>query len=345
MTSLVTQTPETARQAAQQRNRVENRAYAEAAAGGCVNSLSPAAVITQEKPCYAELLERIAAIWHAVCEWICDLANRLFSTAKLVETLPIAQPDIAQSSPDAFRMALAYLEPKDIARAEAVCKIWRSNICTEDQQVWRRQCAHYSVTSCPVSGRYKEVFQVPKRAFGPREWVRYGWGEPGPMPILPKDTAKLIRTHTLTLIPAFVNGQPLSLHTFTPLLEKSNVYLSNEDGSRKSDNEAQDRSIWVWMQKEVEPGSTNKTQEQVEKEYPQKLGKALWITVSTVAHYVRYKLSLFQGTFTRVRDSGEDVRGVWYLVIGGFIGHRLQFVHHHSVSEILGVAQTFPAET
>ncbi len=72
------------------------------------------------------------------------------------------------------------------------------------------------------------------------------------------------------------------------------------------------------MEKEVKLGSRGKTQAQAEQDYPNQLGRALYYTVSTVAHYARYKICLFpqtpQLTYTRTSDGGEDQ--IWCLVCG-----------------------------
>lgn len=52
-----------------------------------------------------------------------------------------------------------------------------------------------------------------------------------------------------------------------------------------------DESIWVWMQKDVMPESKEKTYKEITASY--RLGKALWMVVSTVAHYARFKINLF----------------------------------------------------
>ncbi len=73
------------------------------------------------------------------------------------------------------------------------------------------------------------------------------------------------------------------------------------------------------MEKEVKLGSRGKTQAQAEQDYPKQLGRALYYTISTVAHYARYKTCLFpqtpQWTYTRTSDCGEDqlVLGMWLL--------------------------------
>ncbi len=299
-----------------------------------LNPVKHAPTLAQEKPCYAELFERIVAIWNRVYAWICEW---------IVWLLPPPDHNLAKRSPDAFCHMVRYLEPEELARCERVAKSWKI-----PEKIWKARCAIYGVTSIPQSGSYKDIFAVPKMAFGPREWVKYGWGEPGPMPPLSEKVRSQIaerkNTHTLTLIPATINDQPLSLNSFAPLAEKSGMKLDISDCiSKKYGSEFTGYSFWVWMQKEVEPGSRNKTQAQSEKDYPQKLGKPLWIMVSTVAHYARYKICLFpqtpQWTYTRTRDRGEDQYGAWFVVIGGSTPGVLAVSYSHDYAgDNIGVA-------
>ena len=299
-----------------------------------LNPIKQAPTPAQEKPCYAELLERIQAIWNAVCAWICDLANRLLSWT--------TQPNLnlALRNPNCYCHMVGYLEPEDVARCERVAKSWKID------RVWQAQCANYGITVAPPSGVFKDLFKVPEIAFGPREW-REHFGKIGPMPPLSEKVrsqiTKLGKTHTLTLIPATVNGQPFSLNTFAPLAEKSGMKLViSEYVSTKYGNETAGKSLWVWMQKEVEPGSRSKTQARSEKDYPQKLGKALWIVVSTVAHYARYKICLFPKTaewtytYTRARDGEEDKYGA--VIVGGSTPDALSVFEIGYASGAVGVA-------
>lgn len=245
-----------------------------------------------------ELLERICVIWNAFCTWICEL----------FASKPENRGDISQLSPDSFYIAMHYLLPEEVATCERVCKSWKI-----PDKVWKAQCANIGVTSAPVSGRYKDVFDIPKMAFGPREYMKQGWGEPGPMPRLPANiavlAARLKETHTLTLIPATVDGRPFNFNAFAPLAERSGKRFDIRPTIlTKFGNESNDKSIWLWMPKEIDSDSRSLKQRDAESQYGLKLGKAFWITVSVVAHYARYQISLFPRkdhkiwTFTRTRD-------------------------------------------
>lgn len=302
-----------------------------------LNSVEKFRALPVEKRCYAELCERIAAIWQAICAWI----SGLFASVPIRPV--VNQDDITQRSLAVFYHMTNFLEPEELARCETVCKFWKI-----PERIWQARSVAYGITSVPESGSYKEIFAVPKMAFGPREWVKYGWGEPGPMPPLPVNIRALakerIKTHTLTLIPKAVNGEPLSYKTFRPIALKSDVVLGTPTTfSGEEQNEPQEKSVWVWMQKHIEPGTYGITQEDAEKRYS--LGKAFWITVSAVAHYVQTKCIVFpmppMNGFTRTRDKLRDLEG--YLIVG-FTSHRiLEIAFNNESDTYVGVAPTFLA--
>ncbi len=182
-------------------------------------------------------------------------------------------------------------------------------------------------------------------AFGPKEWRKH-FGKISPTPPLPvnikSQIAELGETHTLTLIPKTVNEQPLTFKTFAPLAKKCGVRLSiKEEVSEKYGDEAQGKSIWLWLQKGPEWESRGVTQEGAEKTYGRKLGKALWITVSIVAHYARYKIALFPHQNTRTSDRGRDEYGNWYVIVGNLCNGSLTIAGHRgNPSEDVGVALT-----
>lgn len=309
-----------------------------------LNVIKTPATITQEQSCCTELLDRIVAIWKRAYNWICEWVSWLICSPEY---------NLAKRAPDAFCQTMKYLSPQEVAKCELVCKSWRSD------RIWQMQCANYGVTVAPPSGRFKELFEVPEMAFGPREWLKH-FGKIGPMPPLPVNiktqVAQLKETHTLTLIPVTVDGQPLSFNTFAPLAKKSGMKLDIWNPIlEKYGNESVRKSLWVWMRKNIEPGSTSKTQEQAANEYSQKLGKALFYTISIVAHFARYKIALFDTyTDTRTSDAGT---GDWHVVVGS--SNTYQHNYNHEIyytgkltiwSDIttsgayLGVAPLMPAD-
>ncbi len=101
----------------------------------------------EEKPCYTELLERIQAIWNAVCMWICDLANQLFSwetkktpleppvtgdkTSKSTSvTISPPNQNLALLNQNCFCHMVRYLEPEDLARCERVLHLKRQDLAS-----------------------------------------------------------------------------------------------------------------------------------------------------------------------------------------------------------------------
>lgn len=274
-----------------------------------LNSKSTTFIFAQEPPCYKELIECIQTIWNRLCAWISELASQLFSWKENIGTLNLAPPNR-----NCFDLMLHFLEPDEVARCERVAKSWKI------EKIWQDLCAHYGVTEAPESGRFKELFEVPKMAFGPRDWRKH-FGNIGCIPPLPTNIksqiAKLENTHILTLIPKIINGQELSFNTLVPLAKKAGIRLVVwKTISTKYGNEVLANSLWVWMQKDIEADSYHKTQAQAEKDYPQKLGKGLFYVVSIIAHYARYKIFLFskeivekEDTYVRTRDGGEDTTG------------------------------------
>ena len=134
-----------------------------------------------------------------------------------------------------------FLEPVEIIQCEAVCKSWK------DERLWQAQGANYNMTA-PASGKFKERFkEIHAMAFGRKEWKEHLKADPGIAPHLPpqvyRTAHKLQETHILTLIPATINGQPLSFNTFAPLAEKAGMKLDIwKDVSEKYGNEAVGKS-------------------------------------------------------------------------------------------------------
>lgn len=304
-----------------------------------LNTVEKFRALPEEKPCYAELFERIAAIWNAICTWISELFASFFNK-------PIVnQRDITQRSASAFYHVLNYLEPKEVARCETVCKFWKI-----PEKIWKARCATYGITSLPESGSYKEICKVPKMAFGPREWVKHGWGEPGPMPSLPTNIKSQVAerkdTHTLTLVPKTVNDQPLSFHTFIPVIKKSGLDLNTRMMPEEAENEVQEKSVWVWMQKNLELGTRKITSKDAEAKH--KLGKAFWIVVSIVAEFAQTHICLFaaigrQVSFTWASDHGRDPYLDHSVAIGFTQDLVIDYIFTKDKANFIGVAPAFSA--
>lgn len=309
-----------------------------------------APALVQDLPCYAELINCIVAIWKRVSAWI----SQLF--AERVES----REYLSQSCPHGFYYMLKFLKPEEVALCETVCKSWQLS-----DEIWQKKAKQCDVIARPESGRFKDIFAVPKMAFGPREWVEYGWGDPGPMPRLPanihEQVARRKDTHTLTLIPATCDGAPLCLESFALRVkrDKVQVYIHHSfpEDLRK---ESEAASRWVWMQRVIDPESVGKTRVDIEKKYSEQLGKTLWIVVSIVAHYVRSEEALLSYNLPRSMTHAREQREVrypvdpsvpfpWVASIGNFclgtleVQWRAVGPNGSTVFTNLGVAPTFSA--
>ncbi len=275
-----------------------------------------APILMQDPPCYAELINCIAAIWKRVCAWISQLFTERVESREY----------LSQSCPHGFQYMLKFLQPEEVALCETVCKSWQLT-----DEIWQRKAKQYDVTARPESGRFKDIFAVPKMAFGPREWLEHCWGDPGPMPRLPpniyEEVARRKNTHTLTLIPAACDGEPVCLDTFVVLAKASKVELRiDADFPKDLREESEATSRWVWMQKAADPGSENKSREQAEKDYPEQLGKTLWIVVSIVAHFARTNECLFDHSLPINKTRARERRDVSFPIDPSIMFPRSAYV-------------------
>lgn len=272
--------------------------------------------VVEGKPCYEALLECIQAIWNRVYALICTLVNHLLSWNTRT---------IAIQSPDSFHHILKYLGPDEVARCNRVCKAWKI-----PDKVWRAQCEQEGIDPACHQGRYKEVFpELLTCAFGAKEWKQYFGVDTGTAPRFPARTygflSKLKEKHTLTLIPATIDGKELCFNTFTPLARQSKIEFSlgMDVLESKYGDEPMGKSQWIWMQKEIEPDAIDIDPNKAMKDYPQKIGKALWITVSMVAHYVRHKIRLSPKNYILTCDLGQNKWGNFLLVVDHLFSDRL----------------------
>jgi hypothetical protein len=316
--------------------------------------ISTPALVAHES-CCRELIACIQAIWNSVYAWISDLASRLLASSTPTQTAPTPSSipkqgrNLAKDCFNAFRQMTRFLEPVEIAQCEAVNKSW------EDERIWQAQGIHYKMTA-PASGKFKDRFkEIHAMAFGKKAWKDYLKATPGDTPRLPiqvyRDAPKLQATHILTLIPQTVDGKALSFNTFAPIAEKAGMKLNIwETVSEKYGSEPVAKAIWAWMEKDVKPDSPGKTQIQAEQDYPNKLGKALYYTISIVAHYARHTICLMpqtpQWTYARTCDGGQDqYDGAWFVIVGGSAPGVLSVHNFDYVNDSLGVAGLVPAHS
>lgn len=263
-----------------------------------------------------QICSRVQAVWNTICTWLCELAKWL---CPCESPLPIVinRGDIALSSVDAFHNILIHLHPEDVARCEAVNRAWRAAIPAKEGRVWKTLCAQEHVSYEPNAGEHKRAFShphIPPFAFGTSRWKKH-FGNPGRAPALPpcihRKLALLKDSCTLTLIPATLNGEPFSIKSFVPLTIDKRIHLIFKEGTMpETVSASESKSLWVLMKKRPLDGSEEMTQADAKRE--SQLGKALWITVGIVAHYVQEKLLLFAGhppTYMRTCDEEVDESG------------------------------------
>lgn len=253
-----------------------------------LNSAVTVPVTQEEKPCYSLVLERISLIWQAISAWI----SQLFAAP-----LP-SNNDHFLGCPDGYRNVLLFLDVEEVAVCEEVCKAWKVA-----DRVWSALCQRDEVSYALPERAHKEAFsnpRLPKGGFGAEEWKKYLRVDPGAAPRLPAcihwNYAQLKETHTLTLIPATVNGKQLTLCTFVHIAKESGVNLSmTEAVLRKCGRRPAGKSVWVWVEKEATRiiGRRAPMRDLIG-------GKTLWYAVSAVAHFARNRELLFSslGAFT-----------------------------------------------
>ncbi len=262
------------------------------------------------------ICERITSIWKAVYAWICAWFS-------CTPSLQQSESELSGRSPKAFQLIMGYLEPKEIAPLEQVCKSWKRTICSEDQAVWKFQYKMQEAEQDLDRGIYKDAFANPnpRMAFGPKEWINF-YGKPGPVPRLPSTIHKTIATrkdpfsltdkvlrdnYTLTLVPATVDQKPLTLVHLKDLAERprnmGNPMTFEIDKAIMEQIAAKPltKSVWVFMRKdpfgslEEDFAGSQKIdgynfvglKNEVESRGFQ-VGEALWIVASILGAYVRF---------------------------------------------------------
>ena len=190
---------------------------------------------------------------------------------------------------------------------------------------------------------------LPSIAFGKDQWALY-FGDIGTEPPLPPNIEEILNapcpfwpdkkvkeTHLLTLIPATVNGKPLTLKTLGELIKSpkqgtATKYRSFYPGEYKDEGTPQ--SHWVLMGRDVLPGTRSKSyaeQQKVLSSYKDKGGAPyeapllLDATVSILMEHVRSGTRLFSNnpwTYTRCQEKWDKglsdgcwgLRSFWPLI-------------------------------
>ena len=186
-----------------------------------------------------------------------------------------------------------------------------------------------------------------EHVFGKEDWERY-FGPIGDVPSFPGELYEILQgpcpiwegkcvqdTHLLTLIPASVNGRPLTLDTLSELVERpqggghATKYKYYNDAVKKEyGSQSPPQATWTLMTKDVIPNSLNKIykdQQELVKDLssqaglPYEIPKALDAAVSILMHHVKSGERLYTDspwTYTRCQESVN--KGRWPVAIGGF---------------------------
>lgn len=211
--------------------------------------------------------------------------------------------------------------------------------------------------------------------FGAAKWKKY-FGEVGSEPPIPEHISALLNqpcqlfpgkkvyeTHLLTLIPATVNGEPLTLNSFKRLLENpregghggkySSFYNAHKPAVIEFGDKHYEASHWVLMTRDLIPGSRSQNYA-YQKQFientanrlsiPYTLTSVLEGVVSTMCHHMVTGEKLFKGpstTLSRCREVlSRRPRGQALTVVFGNLTEDGIQVYDISDSElsIAGVA-------
>ena len=189
------------------------------------------------------------------------------------------------------------------------------------------------------------ALKKPAIAFGAEKWNKY-FGNVGIEPPLPPNIENILNsscpfwpdkkvrdTHLLFLVPATVDGKPLTLNSFQELIQKPkkgyktqykfyDSYVKNELGNQSTS------SHWVLMTRDIIPGSRGKSYEDQKKlvathaknsGQPYELPKALDVTIGILIEHVQTATKLYSDNpfiYTRCQEKVGENR--WPVAIGGF---------------------------
>jgi hypothetical protein len=173
---------------------------------------------------------------------------------------------------------------------------------------------------------------TPKMAFGEEKWNEY-FGDVGQVPSLPNNiedilnsqcpyTGKKVReSHLLTLIPATVNGQALTLSKLGKLIRSPKKGYSTEYSNCNvgENDKAVNSSYWTLLLKDVIPNSRKKTFDEQKQLLKQNYNvpKAIETAVSVLMHHVQGGEKLYSDSPDTYTRSEEKYNG-YRLLVGGF---------------------------
>jgi hypothetical protein len=196
----------------------------------------------------------------------------------------------------------------------------------------------HRITQLLEVGPQTKVVPLPPQAFGKARWATH-FGDIGIEPPLPPDIHTILEspcpfwpgkktkeTHLLTLIPATINGQPLTLNTLEQLIQnpkqghKTKYKYYWEELKKERGNTPVQYSHWVLMPRDAIPGSRNKSysdQQKLVAQYPTyRVSQVLEAAVSELMEHVVSGVHLYgQNPWTFIRCE-ENVKG-HQIVVGG----------------------------
>ncbi|NGX62052.1 MAG: hypothetical protein K940chlam9_01545 [Chlamydiae bacterium] len=217
----------------------------------------------------------------------------------------------------------SYVSEKDVREnCTLVCKNWNEVIM---KGFWQ------------VSIRYASI------AFGKAQWETY-CGDVGEAPPLPGDIWQILKspcpfwpekkveqTHLLTLIPASVNKEPLTLESLNELLQnpqngghscEMNVFQLPDEVKKLSMN----RSYWALIPKLALPHTSFKTYQEQKKLVDNHamagyvIPKFREITICLSMHYVDTQERLYGDFYTHCEEFAYN-NPKWPVIVGKFITH------------------------
>lgn len=238
---------------------------------------------------------------------------------------------------DNVRHVFSFLNLREIALVEKVCRAFKRALDQKNQSVWKNQCQIYGVATISSSAiNYKKAlleFQ-PKIAYGAKQWAEF-IGQVGEVPPISPKIHEVLKSpsllwsgktveeaHILALIPATVNEKPLTLNLLDQLIKGgkghgSGIYLMPSSATDKSWNIPVKKSHWVLMTKDILPESRfdyypvqKKLVKNMDYEIPHIVdaAAAMWLHKFCSGEY------LFPRTYTRCQEESDGNN----LIIGDF---------------------------
>ena len=331
-----------------------------------VINYSPGTKIVQESSCIKSGKGNQTAVVNSLGTQLSVLEPSSEPSIQAVSRVLLASPgpslkNFLQDTDSVCHVFIFLSSSREIARAERVCKAFKTALNQKEQIIWKRQCAIYDVMIISAHAvTYKEKFlnSQPKMAYGAKEWAEY-IGDVGkvppispkihevlksPSPFWPKKTVE--ETCILVLIPATVDGKPLTLKTLYQLVRSPLKgaatgfrYISNLVRNKFGDTPVKE-SHWVLITKDVLPGSRNKKyafQKQLVEKAGYKAPGLVDVSAAILLHQLFSGNRLFganQWTYTRCQEQIDK----YNLIVGGFAPSGLGVTYDYYGHDAHGIA-------